>query len=333
MSRQILCRDNFRFKQNGVSMFKFSREFADISFDQMLICSHPDLIDTEPDRLCRLRTAFTDQGFSGRATDEAVICDYLVSLGRSYSVANTHRSMLSQTLELLNCNVCLNSKRISRVIKGLFNENPPMPRYVETWDVSKVLIYLKNLPCIETLSLRDLSLKLVCLIALTTAQRCQTLAALDVDSMSWSGDTCTFYVKALLKTSKPGKSSTVVKLYRYEKDVTLDVLTVLKQYLSVTRKRRKSRKLFISYKTFDEVSPSTISRWVKEVLSAAGIDPIFKAHSTRGAASSQAFRAGVPLRDILKTANWASARTFATFYQRDVSDGSVFANSVLQTAA
>lgn len=25
-------------------MFKFSREFADISFDQMLICSHPDLI-------------------------------------------------------------------------------------------------------------------------------------------------------------------------------------------------------------------------------------------------------------------------------------------------
>jgi hypothetical protein len=44
----------------------------------------------------------------------------------------------------------------------------------------------------------------------------------------------------------------------------------------------------------------------------------FSAHSFRGASTSKALGAGVSLKDILETANWASAKTFYKFYLKDV---------------
>ena len=44
----------------------------------------------------------------------------------------------------------------------------------------------------------------------------------------------------------------------------------------------------------------------------------FSAHSFRGASTSKALGAGVSLKDILETANWASAKTFYKFYFKDV---------------
>jgi hypothetical protein len=44
----------------------------------------------------------------------------------------------------------------------------------------------------------------------------------------------------------------------------------------------------------------------------------FSAHSFRGASTSKPLGAGVSLKDILETANWASAKTFYKFYFEDV---------------
>jgi hypothetical protein len=44
----------------------------------------------------------------------------------------------------------------------------------------------------------------------------------------------------------------------------------------------------------------------------------FFAHSFRGASTSKALEAGVSLKDILETANWASAKTVYKFYFKDV---------------
>ena len=47
-------------------------------------------------------------------------------------------------------------------------------------------------------------------------------------------------------------------------------------------------------------------------MKAAGIDTtVFKPHSTRGAATSAAKAANVPLREIMNTAGWPSDSTFA----------------------
>ena len=73
---------------------------------------------------------------------------------------------------------------------------------------------------------------------------------------------------------------------------------------------------FFSYvKPHKPVSSTTIARWVKEVLSLAGIDTITSsAHSTRTASSSAADRAGVALSDIMEAADWSRESTVKRFH-------------------
>ena len=53
------------------------------------------------------------------------------------------------------------------LMAGVFNLNPPRPRYEETWDVGLVLAHLRTLPN-DGLSLKNLARKLACLLALSS---------------------------------------------------------------------------------------------------------------------------------------------------------------------
>lgn len=78
----------------------------------------------------------------------------------------------------------------------------------------------------------------------------------------------------------------------------------------------------------------TLSRWIKSVMAAVGINTaVFAAHSTRSAATSAAARHGAPLDVILQAGNWQHAGTFAKFYNRDISTGpdSSFPEAVLHS--
>ena len=67
------------------------------------------------------------------------------------------------------------------------------------------------------------------------------------------------------------------------------------------------------------VSSCTIARWLKSLMTEAGIDiSIFKAHSIRGATCSTAAGAGVTTKDILDAADWSSEGTFQCFYCREL---------------
>ena len=52
------------------------------------------------------------------------------------------------------------------------------------------------------------------------------------------------------------------------------------------------------------------------MLSLAGIDGVFTAHSTREASTSAAARAGVALSDIMEAADWGRESTLKKFYHR-----------------
>ena len=52
------------------------------------------------------------------------------------------------------------------------------------------------------------------------------------------------------------------------------------------------------------------------MLSLAGINGVFTAHSTRGASTSAAARAGAALSDIMEAADWSRESTFRKFYHR-----------------
>jgi site-specific recombinase XerD len=213
-------------------------------------------------------------------------------------------------------------------MKGVFLAKKPKPKYSTTWDVGKVLDYLKSLYPLEELDLKNLTLKTASLIALTTAQRVQTLVSLKINQMADHGEYVMFMIYELQKTSRPGHE-VQVKISSFP-DKRCCVLHTLRQYLKATKEKRKSDKLLISFKAFNEISTSTVACWLKEILKRSGIDDTFSAHSYRGASTSAAFAGGVQLKEILETANWANAKTFYTFYRRDLPNA--FSDTVLRTS-
>lgn len=131
-----------------------------------------------------------------------------------------------------------------------------------------------------------------------------------------------FSIQDLQKTSKFGNWNSLIKIDAFH-DKTICPVFTLKHYLEKTKEKRKSSKLLVSFKTFQQVTSSSIARWLKRVLELSGIDiSVFQAHSFRGASCSTAYLSGVTMKDILSTANWSSASTFHRFYNRNIQDRS-----------
>ena len=104
----------------------------------------------------------------------------------------------------------------------------------------------------------------------------------------------------------------------------------MRYYILKTEPKRRSRKLLVSYKTFKEITTSTVARWLKQILDRFGINSkYFTAHSFRGASSSAAYAQGVHLSEIMEIANWATAKTFYTYYHKEATCN--FSNSVLNS--
>jgi len=108
----------------------------------------------------------------------------LFELGLSYSAINTARSTLSTVFGKIE-GVSLGEHRlIVDLMKGISRLRPVVPRYTFTWNPDLVLRFLKSLGTDQG-SLKDLSLKLVGLLALCTGQRVQTLASIRIDEIHW----------------------------------------------------------------------------------------------------------------------------------------------------
>lgn len=258
---------------------------------------------------------------------------FLFGNGLSYSAINSARSALSAIgIVIDGCSVGAHPLVI-RFMKGAFNLRPPRSRYSETWDVSIVLGYLQKLPPTETLSLKLLTLKLVMLIALVLASRCQSLHLLSLEDMRKESSKYVLKYKGPLKQSRPGVSLPVAELKAYPPDRSICVYSVLTVYFDKTIEIRGSNtQLFISYvKPFKPVTSATIGRWIKTVMFKAGIDcDKYKAHSVRSASTSKAKQCFIPMQDILKTAGWSSAKTFSDFYDKKV-ESIDFSSAVLHS--
>ena len=182
--------------------------------------------------------------------------------------------------------------------------------------MTKVTDYLKTLFPLDHLNLKTLTLKTAMLCALSSAQREQTLCALDLNSMRETLEGFSFVIEERLKTSKPGKSVTLK--FDCLSDEALCAKCTLAAYILRTKAVRGNgpndfvSKLFISYiKPHKPISTDTLSRWIKLVLASAGIDTsVFKAHSVRCAAASHTYAKGVPIAEILRAPDWTNERPF-----------------------
>ena len=244
----------------------------------------------------------------------------LFDSGLKYSALNTARSALSSFVSLTS-GKCLGEERLIRkFMKGVFNLRPALPRYQESWNVDTVLIYLSNMPELQELSLKEISFKLVMILALITGQRCQTLHLLDLQDMLITETGVTFSIRSLVKQSKPGTAQPILKLNAYPNNANLCVMRILREYLCRTKVFRSTTKLFISFiRPYGAVSKDTLARWIRTVMKNAGIDiTIFKPHSTRAASTSRAASKNIPVRTIMNTAGWSRQSTFAKFYHKPI---------------
>ncbi|XP_068714943.1 uncharacterized protein [Montipora foliosa] len=284
-----------------------------------------------------------DESFIGRTTTpppgHPTVLDFLHDLydkDYSHSSLNTARSAISALCTADNTDVSQNIGKhplICRFLKGVFNEIPPIPKFQEVWPVEQVLDYLEQLTPLHSLKLKDLTMKLVMLIALVTGQRCQTLSYLDIsgEHMKKFPTYFSFSLSGHLKQDKPGRVFGNVRLFQYPKE-TLCVYTTLERYIEVTQSLRKSSKLLIScIKPHNEVSSSTIGRWLKTCLSLANIDVnIYQAHSTRSASTTKAAQL-LPIDVVMKLAGWSQESTFRKYYDKPGAITDQMSNAVLST--
>ena len=257
----------------------------------------------------------------------AIVLDYLFylfNIGFATASLNTHRSMLSMTVDPIEGHNVGEHPLVVQLLKGCYNLNPPKPRYDSFWDPDVVLNYFISSGPDGSLSLVSLSNKLAMLLALATLSRVSELCSISYSSISISDTGAKFSFSRLRKaqSSGPLKSCVLPRL-----NGLCCPVGCLESYISATREFRlpEASTLFLSLKRpHRPIRSSTLGHWLKSCLSDAGLSPdSFSAHSTRGAAASKAVFRGVPVELVLQSAHWSRESTFQRFYHRELSSISV----------
>ena len=143
----------------------------------------------------------------------------------------------------------------------------------------------------SSLSLKQLSLKLATLLAITCPKRVSSLARLDINHLRLSPEGATFTLTTPTKTVTAFFSS-------FQTNLVLCPVDCLNSYISITKRfqnlsGKEPNILFISHiKPHQAVTTATVACWIRSIWKDAGVDTsIFKTHSVRGAATSAAANA------------------------------------------
>ena len=201
--------------------------------------------------------------------------------------------------------------------------------------------YIKGLGANKDLSLKQLTMKTVMLLALTRPSCSADLPKLNVQMRSFKSNGVIFWPTHLAKQSRSSKPVADFFFPSFAGDSTVCPVTTLRAYKERTERFRadlpsdSSSQLFLSFiGQHTPVSSSTIARWLKCFMAEAGIDiSIFKAHSIRVASCSIAAGVGVTTKDVLDAADWSSEVTFQRFYCRELKkdDITTFGSAVLSS--
>ena len=179
--------------------------------------------------------------------------------------------------------------------------------------------------------MKQLTLKTVTLIALTSSDRAQTIHALDINHLNFlgNGKGMEFHVPVLLKHSRKGNPAKKVLCVEWDAP-ELNVCKYVESCLWRTFKYRwkavrlgkeKPTHFFLSHRNGRPVQHASISHWIREVLSLSGIDvTTFKAGSSRSASSSAEARCGASPQQIVKHGDWSNLDMYQHFYNRELID-------------
>lgn len=246
-----------------------------------------------------------------------------------YGTFNNYRSALSLILPEVGTNPL-----VCRWIKGVSRVRPPARKYNFTWDPNQVIDMLEKWYPNGDLSLEKISKKLSTLLALTTAHRMQTLSLIKVENIHISPEKIQILIPDVIKTTNVRSEQPCLQIPFFTERPQVCVASTLLAYLEKTAPLRSEvqNHLFLgTRKPYLTVGTQTLSRWIKATLAESGINTeIFGGYSAKHAAVSAAFRNGVLLRTIRKTAGWAkNSSTFTRFYNIPINNAKSLTEAVL----
>lgn len=270
--------------------------------------------------------------FDPLVISESKVANFLASLAAelSFSSINVIRAALSVLSRHLG-NPASDFPLVSRLMKGIFRQNPSVPKYAQIWKVSDVLNFLLKLGDNEHLSLKNLSFKTVMLCALASPRRVSELAALTLATVVKKPDHWHFPIPGMTKNRRIGGQAHSADIFFFPENPLLCPIKSLEEYIVRTALfRGEEQKLFVSFRApHKAVNSTSIARWIKSCLTAAGITG-YGAHSTRAAATSTASASGISSDLIMRAACWSEkGSTFEKFYKKS-STSSHFQRSVLE---
>lgn len=246
--------------------------------------------------------------------------------GKAYNTINGYRSAISARHPKIDGVQVGQHPDIVRLMMGVFNKRPPIPRYSETWCVDLVLGTIKSLGTDEDMDIKSLTCKLAMLMALTSPCRGSELSKTKISRMTKERGRVVFQLDSVTKTTKPGKSLLKLSFTPFPEVPLLNVVQCLEIYQKRTQTWRITQNqrdfLFLGLiKPHQPVAPCTIARWLVTLMGRAGVDvDKYKAHSTRAASTSKAKAQGLSTELILKRADWSKASTFGRFYHKEIEE-------------
>ena len=190
--------------------------------------------------------------------------------------------------------------------------------------------YISQLGENKDLALKDLSSKLLVLMALTSASHVSELQALDLRFRFYKPNRVLIKLATLTKKQQPGALLKEFFFTSFSEDTNLCVVQCLKHYKTRTEPFRvtspdQASPLFLSHiQPHKPVMAQRLAHWTKDLLKEDA--NIFKVHSVRGTSTSTAMDRGVSLSDILSTADWSRDTTFKRFYYRPSTDDTFVTN-------
>ena len=203
---------------------------------------------------------------------------------------------------------------VTKLPKGVFHDRSPLPRYTTTWKVDVVLAYLKSLGSNECLSLKQLTWKTTMLLALTRPSRSADLSNLDITGRQYRPEGVAFLPCTLTKQSRQGKHIAELFFPSFPHDTKVCPVITLRAYEERTSGLRsiETRLLVSLIKPHKKVTSSTIVRWIRSLLEAAGVNT----SSLLGEGGSTAVNMGITTNDILKAADRSSESVYQKFYYK-----------------
>ena len=226
---------------------------------------------------------------------------------------------------------------ITQLIKGMFNQRPPVRQLLPNWDLPLVLRFVASFTHsnLDELNLLTLTKLTAFLLAVSCGRRCSEIHALSIkkEFMRFDQDGVTLLPRAgflaknqsLAFTPEPIFLPSLSKYSGVKRDCLVCPVRMLKFYLARTRALRgEVDQLFIgTKKPHLRVTKQTLSRWIVGVVKGAykkfNIDlPSVHAHDTRALTASWALYSGVSIDNIIGSVGWRRCSTFQNTYLRDV---------------